>query len=141
MSKHLRSGVHQLNGASVLVVDDDADSAELYAVWLRSAGHRVSIMNDAERALILSPVLRPAVAVIDIGLPGIDGMELVSKLRAMPELAPCQYIAVTAYADVRLPARCHAAGFCAYFEKPVARATLVDRVLAATALHERARCG
>jgi CheY-like chemotaxis protein len=139
MSIHSRSGVHQLDRPSVLVVDDDADSAELYAVWLRSAGYRVSIMSDAERALILSPALRPTVAVIDIGLPGIDGMELVRMLRARPELAPCHYIAVTAYADVGLPSRCRSAGFCAYFEKPVARASLVDSVFAATALRQRAQ--
>lgn len=78
-------------------------------------------------------MLRPDVALIDIGLPIVDGIELVSKLRELPELAQCSFIAMTAYADARLPASCQAAGFNAFFEKPMSRAALLDCVFAASA--------
>jgi CheY-like chemotaxis protein len=132
MSKRSDSGVHRVEAASVLIVDDDADSADLYAMWLRSEGHSVSIMGDATRALILSPVLRPKVAVLDIWLPGLDGLALASMLRQMPQLAECQYIAVTAYADSRLQSRCRAAGFTSFLRKPISREALVGSVLSAT---------
>ena len=63
------SGVHQLQGKKILIVDDDADAAELFATWLRREGHQLSIAGDSARAAILAPMLRPDVAVIDIALP------------------------------------------------------------------------
>jgi len=131
--------VHRLHGACVLVVDDDADAAELYALWLRNEGHRVSIAGDATRALILAPLLSPALIVIDIGLPGMDGIELVSKLRERSELTHCKYIAVSAYMDERLPAHCLAAGFAAFFQKPMPMRQLTASVSAAVGLHQNRR--
>jgi len=122
----------------VLIVDDDADAADLYAMWLRGAGHRVSIVSDAQRALILAPILRPAVVIVDIGLPGIDGIELVGKLRELPELVHCRYLAITAYSDPSLPGRCRAAGFAEFFEKPFLEATLVKSVFAGIGSSSRA---
>jgi CheY-like chemotaxis protein len=139
MSKQTDSGVHRVGTGSVLIVEDDADTAELYAMWLRNEGHRVSVMSDAASALILSPVLRPTVAVLDIGLPGLDGVELASLLRRMPQLAECQYIAVTAYSDSRLQSRCRAARFSSFLKKPISREALVGSVLTATMAPEHAR--
>lgn len=138
MVRHMRSGVHRLSAPCVLIVDDDADAADLYALWLHGAGHRVSIVSDARRALILAPILRPNVVIVDIGLPGIDGIELVGKLRELPELVHCRYLAVTAYSDPRLPGRCHAAGFSEFFEKPFPEAALVKSVFAGVELGSRA---
>lgn len=139
MSKQPSPGAHQLEAASVLLVEDDADTAELYALWLRSEGHRVSIMSDAARALILSPVLRPRVAVLDIGLPGLDGVELARRLQRMPQLAECQYIAVTGYSDAQLQSRCLSAGIGAVLPKPVSRDALVENVGVATRAPELAQ--
>lgn len=139
MVKHSRSGVHRLVGSRVLVVDADADSSDLYAIWLRSAGHRVSIASEAARAVILAPMLRPTVAVIEIGLPGVDGVELISMLRKLPELANCRYIAVTSYADDRVRHRCRDAGVTQLFEKPLDRPALVEAVFVVAGLDLRAR--
>lgn len=125
------SGVHRVQGKRVLIVEDDADAAELYAIWLRRGGHRPSIAGDSERAAILAPLLKPDVALIDIGLPVVDGVELVTYLRELPELASCYFVAVTAYADPRLRARCDAAGFAAFFEKPLPAPVLLDCVSSA----------
>jgi len=123
-----RSGVFKLSSTCVLVVDDDADAADLYAHWLRDAGHGVNIANDAPRALLLAPVVRPAVVLIDLGLPGIDGIELVRELRVLPDLRSSCFVAVTAYADTKLPARCEAAGFWHFFSKPTPREDLLRSV-------------
>ncbi|HYP99098.1 MAG TPA: response regulator [Polyangiaceae bacterium] len=121
----MTSGLHRLSGACVLIVDDDAGAADLYALWLRDVGHRPSIVSDAKRALILAPILRPAVVVAAIGLPGMDGIELVRRLRELSELAHCRYVAITADADASLPGRCRAAGFAEFFEKPLQKAALL----------------
>ena len=137
MNTHSRSGVHRVSGTHVLIVDDDGDAAELYAIWLRNAGHKVSIVSDAARALILAPVLRPMVAVVDIGLPDVDGVELVGLLRSFWQLAHCHYIAVTAYAGIGLPVRCQKAGFDDFFEKPFHPRALTESV--ATAARAQAK--
>ena len=127
--EHLsNSGRYRFTGARVLVVDDDADIAELFAIWLRGVGHRVYVAGNAGSALTLARALLPNIAVIDIGLPVIDGLELVSMLHGVPNLTACNYIAVTAFQNVDLPARCRAAGFSAFLEKPMPRAALIDAV-------------
>jgi len=128
MVSHARSGVFKLSSSCVLVVDDDADSADLYAMWLREAGHGVSIVSDASRALVLAPVLRPAVVVVDIGLPGMDGVDLVRHLRALPQLGATCFVAISAYGDASLPGRCARAGFSDFFQKPTPREELLRSV-------------
>lgn len=114
-----------------MVVESDPDTAERYGTWLRDEGHRVSLMSDASRALIFSPILRPSVAVLDIALPGLDGLALASLLRGMPQLAQCRFIAVTACSNAQLQSRCDEAGIIAVLKKPVARQALVESVVAA----------
>ncbi len=130
-----RSGVHRVCGAHVLIVEDDEDSAELFAWWLRDAGLSVRIVSDGDRALILASVLRPAVVVIDLGLPTTHGILLMDQLRELT----CQYVAVTADASARLPVRCRAAGFGAFFQKPVPRAAFVQSVFVMARSQERTR--
>ena len=122
------SGWRRVRRKRVLVVDHDSDAAELYAIWLRRAGHRALVAADAPRATILAPPLRPDVAVIHIELPGMDGFELLGALRDVPELAFCSFVAVTANLDPTLKMRCLASGFSACFGKPLLRSELVDSV-------------
>lgn len=123
----------------VLIVGDDAGAADLFGMWLRDAGHRVSIVEDATSALILAPVLHPTVIVIDIGLLGTEGLGLARRLRALPELAYCRCVAVAAHANSSLPVRCRAAGFADFLEKPTCRLELVKSVCAAAGLDQRTR--
>ena len=110
---------------TVLVVDDNVDAAELLAMGLTGAGHRVEIAHDGPSALECARDLKPEVAILDIGLPVMDGYELARSLLEMPELATCRLIAVTGYG---LPAdreRSREAGFARHLVKPVS----VERVL------------
>ena len=69
-------------GKRILVVDDNADAAESIAVFMRIEGHEVKTVTDAMQALACLEVFAPHVAIIDIGLPGMNGYELATGIRA-----------------------------------------------------------
>jgi signal transduction histidine kinase len=108
----------------VLVVDDNPDAAESLANLLRLVGHRAAVAHDAAEALALVAGRRFDVAVLDIGLPVVDGYELARRLRGLPG-APRRFVAVTGYGADGDLARSRAAGFEAHLTKPMN----VDRLL------------
>ena len=85
----------------VLVVDDNRDGAEMISDFLASAGHEVQIANDPSQALSLADAFRPQVAILDIGLPVMDGYTLGRELRARLGDAPPILIALTGYGQDR----------------------------------------
>ncbi len=91
----------------VLVVDDNADAALSLGRLLEAAGHRVATALDGPTAVALAVEFRPDAAVLDLGLPGMDGFELASRLRAASGGSELLLIALTAYgrADDRRRAR------------------------------------
>jgi CheY-like chemotaxis protein len=107
------------NCRRVLVVDDDSDSADLLELLLERAGHQVCVANGAIAALALVEGFRPQIALIDIGLPDMDGYELLAALQGKPELEACRFIAVTGYSSLGLKARSERAGFYAHLTKPL----------------------
>jgi CheY-like chemotaxis protein len=106
-------------GRRVLVVDDNGDAAELLAELLMSAGHEVAVAHDGEEALAVATRFQPDVAVLDIGLPHMDGYEVARRLRADPARARLRLIAVTGYGQAHDRARSFAAGFELHMVKPV----------------------
>jgi PAS domain S-box-containing protein len=119
--------------ARVLVVDDNVDAADTLADVLRKVGYEVTVAHDAPTALHIAAEFKPAIALLDIGLPVMDGYELARRLRSsLPE--PPRLIAVSGYgADADL-ARSRAAGFEVHLGKPVNFDTLVN---ALGTLHEQ----
>ena len=103
----------------VLVVEDNADAGELLGAFITRAGHIARVVNCARDALAIADALRPDVALIDIGLPDMNGYELVRSLRALPGLQRCRYVAVTGNKSQGAIARSISAGFEAYLTKPV----------------------
>ena len=101
----------------VLVVDDNPDAAELLADALMANGHAVMTAHDGLRALQLAESFRPDVAVLDIGLPVMDGYELARKLKDL--LGTVRLIAVTGYGQLEDQAQAHRAGFDVHLVKPV----------------------
>ena len=81
----------------LLVVDDNADAAEMLRLLLEALGHDVAIEHDARRAIERARRIAPQILFLDIGLPDMDGYELVRHLRAMPETADAVFVAVTGY--------------------------------------------
>jgi len=104
-------------GRRVLVVDDNPDAAELLAEVLRNTGHVAAIAHDGPGALRLAGSFRPEIALLDIGLPVMDGYELARRLR--DEVGAMRLIAVTGYGQLADRERVHVAGFEAHIVKPV----------------------
>jgi CheY-like chemotaxis protein len=102
----------------VLVIDDHVSSAELIAEVLAAQGHRTRVAHDPGDALRAALEFRPQVAIIDIGLPGMSGYELLDLLRVKPELADCRFIALTGHAELADRPRSQAAGFQTHLTKP-----------------------
>ena len=105
-------------GRRVLLVDDNIDSLELLADYLRECGHQVTTASEGKTALELARGFAPEVAILDIGLPGMDGYQLASRLR--DELGPaCRLIALTGYGQDRDRDLSAQAGFERHLIKPV----------------------
>jgi PAS domain S-box-containing protein len=123
-----------LRGLKVLIVDDDADSRELMDRVLTDSGATVSAAASATEALALLQSQRPDVMVSDIGMPDVDGFELLKRIRA---LAPEQggatpAVALTAFARNEDRQRAAGAGYAVHLAKPVESARLIETVAMVT---------
>jgi CheY-like chemotaxis protein len=103
----------------VLLVDDNQDAAEMMALVLSERGHEVRVAADGPAGLALLEAFQPEVAVLDLGLPILDGYELAARLREELAGQPLRLIAVTGYGQSEDRARTRAAGFEQHLVKPV----------------------
>ncbi|SAK86181.1 histidine kinase [Caballeronia pedi] len=115
-------------GLRVLLVDDNVDGLLSMEAFLTELGFEVATALDPFQALDIAARFSPAVAVLDIGLPGMDGYELALALRAQPQHAALRLFALTGYGHSEDVKRAHAAGFERHFVKPVVLPDLI-RVL------------
>ena len=116
-------------GVSVLVVEDEPDMRRLVEHILAAAGATVTSAGDAPAALAAFAEQVPGVIVSDIGLPGMDGYELLARLRELaPASSPVPAVALTAYAGPEERRRAFEAGYEAHLAKPVEPQALVDSV-------------
>jgi CheY-like chemotaxis protein len=103
----------------ILVVDDHYDGATMIGVLLTEAGHDVRVAYDASQALSVADLFRPQTAILDIGLPVMDGYALGRELRARLGSTAPTLIALTGYGQERDRRRGEEAGFSAHLVKPV----------------------
>jgi PAS domain S-box-containing protein len=103
----------------VLVVDDNADAADSLSVLLMFQGHETQVAYSAKGALALVEDFRPHVALLDIGLPEMNGYELAGRLRGIPGLNGMRLVALTGYGQAEDYHRTQAAGFDDHLVKPV----------------------
>ncbi|WP_437998146.1 ATP-binding protein [Sorangium sp. So ce185] len=120
-----RSGAGALR---VLLVDDNVDAAEGLRRILQLHGHTVAMAHDGPAALEAARASKPELVLLDIGLPGMDGYEVVRRLRAEPELRGSYIAAVSGYGQDQDRRRSREAGFDAHLTKPVATAQLLALV-------------
>src|SRR5581483_4164950 len=95
------------------------DAALLVASALELRGHRTACAFDGPQALAVAHELRPQVAILDLGLPVMDGYEVARRFAADPLLATTELVAVTGYGQERDRRRALAAGFRSHLVKPV----------------------
>lgn len=114
--------VNSATSRCVLIVEDDDDSREMLGELVMSFGHRPLAAANADEALTCVVEQRPDLALIDIGLPDVDGCELARRLRVVIRDTPglnTRLVALTGYSDVAMREMAGAAGFDAYVVKPI----------------------
>jgi CheY-like chemotaxis protein len=107
------------DGAPILIVDDNASNTKLLAFLLTSKGYRVRTAANAPEALAVLEEFRPRLILMDIQLPGMDGLTLTKQLKADPRTSGILIIAATAYAMKGDAERVRAAGCDGYITKPI----------------------
>jgi signal transduction histidine kinase/ActR/RegA family two-component response regulator len=121
----------------VLVVEDNADAREVLVAALRLDGHEVHEASDGHAGLEAALRLVPDVALIDVGLPGLDGYEVVRRLRATDAGAAMLLVALTGYGQADDRRRALAAGFDIHLVKPVAPERMTEVLSGARAATRR----
>jgi CheY-like chemotaxis protein len=102
----------------VLVVDDVPDSTESMALLLRLWGHEAQTADDGLSALAVAADFRPDVALVDVGMPGMDGYEFAGRVRSMPGVGRVLLVALTGYGGAENRRRVLEAGFDVHLVKP-----------------------
>ena len=107
------------DGVRILVVDDNQDAADSLADLLGVLGYSASVAYDPGQAIAQAAASMPQVAILDIGLPGMDGFELAGHLRQLPQGDGVKLIALSGYGQEDDKHRSRAAGFAAHLVKPI----------------------
>ena len=105
-------------GERILIIDDNAANLKLARVLLASDGYDLRTAASAEEALAILESFAPQLILMDLQLPGIDGLELVRRLKADPARRDIVMVALTAYAMQADEAKAFAAGCDGYITKP-----------------------
>ena len=108
-----------MEGKSILIIDDNAQNLKLARVVLANEGFDVRTASNAEDALQLLRTVTPRLILMDIQLPGMDGLELTRRLKADPATRAIGVIALTAYAMKGDDEKAFAAGCDGYITKPI----------------------
>ena len=121
-----------LSGMTILALDDDPDSLEVVRTILQGSGAEVIAAGTPPEALRLLQERRPQVLISDIGMPDMDGFELIRRVRALADTQLCMMpaLALSAFARKEDRERAFACGFTDYVVKPVTPALLVEAVAA-----------
>lgn len=117
-----------MRNARILVIEDTPANLELVTDLLEAAGHRVLSATAAEPGLEIARRERPDLILMDVSLPGMDGLEATRRLRADPATAPIPVIALTAHAMHGDELLALQAGCRVHITKPLDTRTFVRRV-------------
>jgi CheY-like chemotaxis protein len=102
----------------LLVVDDNADLVDMLAAVLESAGHEVRTALDGASAVSAALSYRPDVVLLDVGLPGMSGLEVARELRRHPETSDMRLVALTGWGQAEDRRQTRDAGFDYHLTKP-----------------------
>lgn len=102
----------------IVIADDNRDAAESLAMLLQMDGHQVSVAHDGTEALGIVTAVRPHAAVLDIGMPGMNGYEVAQRIRTGLQSGPIVLVALTGWGQAQDLERAKAAGFDHHLVKP-----------------------
>jgi len=114
------------NRRRILVVDDNVDAAQVMAALLASHGHEAVCAHNGADALALFDTFGPEVVFLDVGMPGMNGLEVARRIRERNRQPPPRIVAVTGWGKPDDLLRTQQAGFDAHMMKPVVEAALLD---------------
>jgi CheY-like chemotaxis protein len=103
----------------VLIVDDNQDAAETLSLIVETWGYRTAVAHDGPAALAVAKDFQPEIALLDVGLPGMDGFELGMRLHQLPGMEKLHLLAITGYGRDQDREAAHAAGFSHLLVKPL----------------------
>jgi CheY-like chemotaxis protein len=112
----------------VLVVDDTVDNLVIISLHLQQSGYRVVTATDGEEAIKVASLTHPDLILMDISMPGLDGLGATRKIREHPTLRPVPVIAVTAFTTEGFQRAAYDAGMEGYLTKPIDFERLNDLV-------------
>ena len=110
----------------VLIVDDNTDAANSLGRLLSLLGQEVVVVHTGEAAVAEVRRFRPQLILLDLGMPGMDGIETAKRIHALPEAEETLLVALTGWGHDRDRQRTEAAGFAAHLVKPVQMAQLEE---------------
>ncbi|WP_334109878.1 response regulator [Thermodesulfitimonas autotrophica] len=113
---------------TVLIIEDNPTNAKLVRDILELHGYNTLEATTAQHGITLAKEKRPDLIVMDIGLPGMDGLTATQLLKNDPVTAPIPILALTAYAMKGDAEKCFAAGCSAYLPKPISITGLLTQV-------------
>jgi DNA-binding NtrC family response regulator len=121
----------------VLIVDDDPDISMMLAALMKKEGLTHEVANNGEAALKMVPVTMPGMMLVDVKMPGIDGMEVLKRVKEIEPHLPV--VLITAYADIPASVAAMRAGAFDYLPKPFNHTEVIQVVRTALAARERRR--
>ena len=121
----------------MLIIEDNRDAREMFRIMLELAGHEVLEAEEGVGGLELLKTARPDVAVIDVGLPGLNGYEIARRFREESDAGGVMLVALTGYGTPEARERSRQAGFDHHLIKPV-NADALQEILRAGAFHDSA---
>ena len=117
-----------MTGKSILIVDDNQANLKLARLLLEGDGYDTRTASDALEALAVLQSFMPSLILMDIQLPGLDGLELTRRLKAQPATKDIVIIALTAYAMKGDEQKARAAGCDGYISKPIDTRTILGTI-------------
>ncbi len=116
----------------ILLAEDNEANIMTISSYLMAKGYRVMLANNGQEAIALTQAQRPDLILMDIQMPGVNGLEAIQTIRGLPEYATIPIVALTALAMNDDRERCLAAGADEYLAKPVslkALTVMIDRLV------------
>ena len=137
----IQVGHHDVSSQRVLIIEDNRDAREMFRIMLELSGHEVLEAEEGVSGLEMLKSTRPDVAVIDVGLPGLNGYEVARRFRDEPDSRSVVLVALTGYGTAEAQERSRKSGFNYHLIKPVNGETLEEILREATSSRKHATNG